>query len=195
MPRVSEEHLTARREQILTAARVCFLRNGLHNTSMQDLIGEAGLSVGAVYRYFKSKNEIINAISQTVAGSLTVRLGEIAADDDLTLADALARVLDLVEEQVRPGGNFPLAVQVWSEATLDPAIAAIVRERYLEMRKPFAVLAKRAVARGEVAADADPDAVAATLFGFIPAYALQRQLVGSPDRETFLNGVRALLTR
>nr|BFE67761.1 hypothetical protein GCM10020092_010620 [Actinoplanes digitatis] len=55
VPRVSEDHLTARREQILAAARLCFLRNGLHNTSMQDLIQEAGLSVGAVYRYFKSK--------------------------------------------------------------------------------------------------------------------------------------------
>ena len=194
MPRVSEEHLTARREQILAAARTCFLRNGLHNTSMQDLIGEAGLSVGAVYRYFRSKNEIISAISQSVAGSLTVRLGEIAADD-LPLMEAMARVLALAEEQIRPGGNFALALQVWSEATLDPAIAAIVRERYLEMRKPFAVIARRAVARGELGADADPDAVAAALFGFIPAYALQRQLVGTPDKETFLRGVRDLLTR
>jgi len=62
MPRVSEDHLTARREQILAAARRCFLRKGVHNTSMQDLIGEAGMSVGAVYRYFRSKDEIINAI-------------------------------------------------------------------------------------------------------------------------------------
>ena len=67
VPRVSADHLTARREQILAAARACFLRNGLHTTSMQDLIREAGLSVGAVYRYFKSKNEIINAIAETVA--------------------------------------------------------------------------------------------------------------------------------
>ena len=57
MPRVSDEHLAARRQQILDAARACFLRNGFHATSMQDVIGEAGLSVGAVYRYFKSKNE------------------------------------------------------------------------------------------------------------------------------------------
>ena len=69
MPRVSEEHVTARREQILEAARACFRRNGLHNTSMQDRIHEAGLSVGAVYRYFKSKDEIINAIASTVVGT------------------------------------------------------------------------------------------------------------------------------
>src|SRR5689334_6610185 len=74
VPRVSEDHLNARREQILSAARVCFLRKGLHATSMQDLIQEAGLSVGAVYRYFSSKNEIINAIADGVTGSITAEL-------------------------------------------------------------------------------------------------------------------------
>src|SRR5262249_59255610 len=58
VPRVSEAHLAARRQQILDAARACFLRNGFHATSIQDVIAEGGLSVGAVYRYFKSKNDI-----------------------------------------------------------------------------------------------------------------------------------------
>ena len=63
MPRVSEAHLAARRQQILDAARVCFTRNGFHATSMQDVIAEAGLSVGAVYRYFRSKEELVAAIA------------------------------------------------------------------------------------------------------------------------------------
>ncbi|MFI7597112.1 TetR/AcrR family transcriptional regulator [Actinoplanes sp. NPDC049681] len=193
MPRVSEDHLTARREQILAAARTCFLRNGLHNTSMQDLIREAGLSVGAVYRYFKSKNDIISAISETVAGGLAAQLDEIAADPDLSLTAALDRVMDVIDEQVRPDGNFPLALQVWSEATLDPAIGEIVRERYVGMRAPFVTIAERAIARGELRAGGDAQAVSAVLFGMIPGYALQRQLVGFPDRTTYLAGLRALL--
>ncbi|MEV4636200.1 TetR/AcrR family transcriptional regulator [Actinoplanes sp. NPDC049548] len=192
MPRVSEDHLTARREQILAAARACFLRNGLHNTSMQDLIQEAGLSVGAVYRYFKSKNDIISAISETVAGSLATHLDEVAADGTLDLATAMERVVDILDDQL---GNFPLAVQVWSEAVLDPAIGEIVRERYLRMREPFHTIAERAITRGELPAGADVAAVSAVLFGMIPGYALQRQLVGHPDRDTYLAGVRALLAR
>ena len=105
VPRVSEEHLAARREQILAAARHCFLRNGLHDTSMQDLIGEAGLSVGAVYRYFKSKNEIINAIAQSTAGGLAATLGELVAPD-LPLLDAMSAVLDTVDTMLVPDGIF-----------------------------------------------------------------------------------------
>jgi AcrR family transcriptional regulator len=192
MPRVSEAHLTARREQILAAARACFLRNGLHNTSMQDLIREAGLSVGAVYRYFKSKNEIVNAISQTVAAGLVAQLDEIAARE-LPLLDAMTLAMDVADTQVVLGGNFPLAMQVWSEAVLDPAIGDIVRARYLELRRPFREIARRAVQRGELRSDTDVDAAAAVLFGMLPSYALQRQLVGHPDKKTYLAGMRALL--
>ena len=194
MPRVSDDHLTARREQILAAARTCFLRNGLHTTSMQDLIREAGLSVGAVYRYFKSKNEIISAIADTVAGNVTRRLEEIAAQEPpVPLPEAMNQVLQVIEAQVEPGGNFPLALQVWAEATLDPAIGEIVRGRYALMRAVFRTMASRAVEHGELAPDTDVDAVAAALFGVIPGYALQRLLIGGPDRETYLAGVRALM--
>ena len=192
VPRVSEDHLTARREQILEAARTCFLRNGLHTTSMQDLIREAGLSVGAVYRYFKSKNEIINAIADQVAGALQVYLHEVV-DRNLPLADSMGAVLDAVDVQVAPGGNFPLAVQIWAEATLDPAIGEIVQARYTGMRSAFKGMAAGAVARGELPPDADVDAVGTTLFGMVPGYALQRLLVGLPDKETYLTGIRTLL--
>lgn len=194
VPRVSEDHLTARREQILAAARACFLRNGLHTTSMQDLIREADLSVGAVYRYFKSKTEIINAIAENVAGGLNVRLHEIAAQE-LPLAEAIDLVLDAVDEQVGPDGNFPLALQIWAEAMIDPAIRDIVRARYGAMRSAFALFAVTAVRRGELPPDTDTDAVAATLFGLMPGYALQRLMIGTPDHATYLAGIRALLGR
>jgi AcrR family transcriptional regulator len=193
VPRVSEDHLTARREQILAAARRCFLRNGLHNTSMQDLISEAGLSVGAVYRYFRSKNEIINAISQLVAGSLIAGLDELAARD-LPLIEAMGGVLDIAEEQTGPDGNFRLVLQVWGQAVLDPAIGAIIRERYRELRQPFRRLAEQAMARGELPPETDPDAMAAVLFGMLPGYGLQRQLVGDVDKETYLAGLRTLIS-
>jgi AcrR family transcriptional regulator len=194
VPRVSEDHLTARREQILAAARRGFLRNGLHNTSMQDLIREADMSVGAVYRYFKSKNEIISAIAEEVAGGLATQLHEIAALRP-PLLDALDQILAAVDEQLGPDGNFPLGLQVWAEATLDPAIGEIVRERYAVMRSAFADLARNAVATGELRPGTDVDAVATALFAMMPGYALQRLLAGSPDRATYLAGVRALMNR
>ncbi|MFD0447134.1 TetR/AcrR family transcriptional regulator [Streptomyces indonesiensis] len=64
MPKVSQEYLDARRAEILTAARRCFVRDGFHETSMQDLLAEAGMSSGSVYRYFPSKQDMIIAIAE-----------------------------------------------------------------------------------------------------------------------------------
>ncbi len=194
VPRVSEDHLTARREQILAAARTCFLTKGLHNTSMQDLIQEAGMSVGAVYRYFKSKNEIIAAIAATVVGGIQQHIDTVAGRR-LPLADSLELVLVEIERQLGPGGYLPIALQVWAEATLDPTIGDIVREVYVGLRSSVRMLVVHAVDSGELPAGTDVDAVAAAFYSLIPGYALQRMLTGSPDRETYLAGVRALLNR
>lgn len=64
MPKVSETHLKARRQQILDAARRCFGNRGFHQTTMQEIYQEAGLSAGSIYRYFASKEELIAALAE-----------------------------------------------------------------------------------------------------------------------------------
>ena len=61
MPRITEERRQARREQILDAARACLLEHGPEKVSMEMIIARSGLSTGAVYRYFKGKEEIMAA--------------------------------------------------------------------------------------------------------------------------------------
>ncbi|GIH06609.1 putative transcriptional regulator, TetR family protein [Rhizocola hellebori] len=192
MPRVSDEHLANRRRQILDAARTCFLRNGFHATSMQDVIAEAGLSVGAVYRYFKSKNEIVTAIAEEVVGGVDEALADLVASD-LSVTATLGRALSFVDAQTGPDGVFRLAIQVWAEAMRDPALAKFVSGAYGRIRGHFVELARHAQARGELSASADAEAMGAVLFGMMPAYALQRVLTGTPDRESFLRGVTAIL--
>lgn len=57
-PDVSE----VRKNQILDAATDVFIREGLHKARVDDIAAEAGLSKGALYWYFKSKDEIVIAI-------------------------------------------------------------------------------------------------------------------------------------
>ena len=79
MPRLSEERREERRRRILTSAWSCFSRNGFHATSMDDVIAATGMSSSAVYRYFRSKDELIAA----------------AADEGLALLrDLFARLLE-----------------------------------------------------------------------------------------------------
>ncbi|MEV6812808.1 TetR/AcrR family transcriptional regulator [Micromonospora sp. NPDC051296] len=196
MPRVSDEHLAARRRQIVEAARRCFLREGFHRTTMQDVIAEAGLSVGAVYRYFPSKASLINAIAEEAIGGAELVLADLARQDPpLPLAEALERTLAYVETQTGDDGLLRLAIQVWGEAQRDPALAEFAATTYSGIRRQFEVLVRRAQQDGEISADADPQAVAAALFGLVPGWFLQRILTGGPDRASYLAGVRALLGR
>ncbi|MEV7227867.1 TetR/AcrR family transcriptional regulator [Polymorphospora sp. NPDC051019] len=195
MPRVSEQHLAARRQQILDAARRCFLRNGFHQTSMQDVISEAGLSVGAVYRYFTSKHEIVAAIAGQTVDGVGREFNAIAAHEpQYPLIEAMDRVLAVVDTQLGPDGMFRLAVQVWAEAMRDQTVAALVAERYPRLREFFTTLAQQAIDRGELAADTDVTAVGHVLLGMIPGYALQRLLTGAPDHQTFMAGIHALMS-
>lgn len=194
MPRVSQEHLAARRQQILDAARTCFLRDGFHATSMQDVIGEAGLSVGAVYRYFKSKDDLIRAIAESVIGGADEMLADIVAQEPpLPLLDALDRAVTHVEMQSGEDGTLRIALQVWAEALRDPGLAEFVAATYNRFRNRFVQIAEQARHSGELPADVDTEAVGAALFSLIPGFVLQRILTGRPDRETYLAGVRALL--
>lgn len=196
MPRVSAAHLAARRQQILDAARTCFDRNGFHATSMQDVITEAGLSVGAFYRYFKSKEELVHAIAEHAIGNVGVLLDEMRAmDPPPPIEDAMRRLLLAVEPQFGPGGAFPIALQVWAESLRNPELAEFVRGVYGTMRGHFDALAARQLAAGRLPAGADPHAVGAVLFAMVPGYALQRVLLGGPDPETYLAGLTALLHR
>jgi TetR/AcrR family transcriptional regulator, repressor for uid operon len=53
----------AQEERILNAAMTCFIRSGFRGASMNDICSEAGMSPGALYRYFPSKEAIIEKIS------------------------------------------------------------------------------------------------------------------------------------
>lgn len=194
MPKVSAEHLTARREQILDAARRCFLRNGFHQTSMHDVIREADLSIGAVYRYFPGKTDLIAAIAGQVVDQIVAVFDALAAEETPPpLVESMERAVDLVTANTGPDGVLRLALQVWSEATTDATLASFVDNVYRRIRDVLVLLARRAVEHGDLPAGSDPYEIGVVLFSLMPGYALQRILTGSPEPETFKAGLRALL--
>jgi AcrR family transcriptional regulator len=194
MPRVSEAHLAARRRQILDAARACFARNGFHATSMQDVVVESGLSMGAVYRYFKSKDDLIQAIAEEVVGML---VGEIDHLIDARPLPPLTKVLDgvlaVVEAQTGPDGVVRMAIQVWGEALRNPRLSDLLARVYPTIRAAFVRLAARARDEGQLPRHTDPEQVGSVLFGLVPGYFLQLILVGDVNRADYLAGLEALL--
>src|SRR5215468_11207240 len=94
MPRITEERREARRQQILDAARACVLEHGLEAVSMEMIIARSGLSTGAVYRYFKGKDEIIGAAITETAGEIAAAVAPILASPRTPLpAELVERLL------------------------------------------------------------------------------------------------------
>ncbi len=61
-PRVISDGKTKTREKILDSAEALYIRKSFNETSMNDIVSESGLSKGAIYNHFKSKEELIIAI-------------------------------------------------------------------------------------------------------------------------------------
>ncbi|NEE00968.1 TetR/AcrR family transcriptional regulator [Phytoactinopolyspora halotolerans] len=195
MPRVSEAHLVARRQQILEAAWRCFARNGFHATSMQDIFAESGLSAGAVYRYFPSKLELVKA----TAGTITEGVGEIFetiahADPVPTPAQSLDMVVDTINRltMAREPDLSKIAMHAWSEAIREPEVGAVVKEIASRIRQGWLDIVARWKAAGYIRTDVDPDDVAGFLYGVMVGYIAQRNLVGDISAEQYVNGFAAL---
>src|ERR1700733_6102049 len=99
MPRISEERREARREQVLEAARACLQDQGLEALSMETIISRSGLSTGAVYGYFKGKEEILNAVVTEGTAELGEELAPILQNlNPPPLPQLLGEVLRTVAE-------------------------------------------------------------------------------------------------
>jgi TetR/AcrR family transcriptional regulator, transcriptional repressor of aconitase len=191
VPKVSEEHAAARREQILSAAQRCFARKGFHATSMNDVFAEAGLSAGAVYSYFKSKDEIIVAMAERAVRTIIPFFDAILAEEPVpALEDVMRRyAVRLQEVAAGPGSVAP---QVWAEATHNPALAPVVTMNMQRMRDFWTEMARREQEAGRLAPDADPGAVGAVLFTMTPGYVFGHILLGDINPELVARGLHDL---
>ena len=194
MPRVSDEHLERRRRQIMDAAQRCFARKGFHETTLQDVFRESGLSAGAVYRYFKSKSDLVQAITAEEGGPHTAIIESALAQDPVPGADEIAgRMAAAVQDLSGPDGLGRVSPSAWVQALHDPAVADIVRGAWGPVRSYWITAAQRMRDDGRLPPGTDVDAVGAALFAVGPGFLLQQLILGGPDAATLQRGLRQLL--
>src|SRR5947208_13463663 len=115
-----------RRSQILEAALVCFAKRGFHQTSMHDISGEAGISVGLIYRYFENKDAVISAMADAHKEEIQELL------DRARQAPSLLEALELFftahccsdERQI----ECAFVVDLFAEGSRNPHMAQLVRD-------------------------------------------------------------------
>ena len=78
MTKVTQAHIDARTADILRAAKAVIHRKGAEAATMQDVATEAGLSAGAIYRYFPGKDELLRQVVQHLIGEHEALFGRAA---------------------------------------------------------------------------------------------------------------------
>jgi len=164
MPKVSPEHEQRRREEILRAALKCFARRGYHLTTMDDIVEKAGLSKGAIYQYFSTKEDLFLALCRMQQADLRKRLEEAFAGGG-HVRERLERGAKVFLASLK--GEYRdlprVGLEFWSEARRRPEFRKESRRNYLTWRAFLAKVIADGVHRGEIQAEVGPDALASVI--------------------------------
>lgn len=174
MPKISEPKREARRRQILDAALSCFSEDGFHQTSMPNIVRRSGLSHGAVYVYFKSKDDIIAALAvdrhqqESVLNSVALDSGDLLQSLRALIRAYASGLADATGDARRRVG-----VNGWAEALRNDRVRTAVVEGVAAPISLIAALAERAQAEGRMPADIDPGSFGRALVALFQGFTLQ----------------------
>lgn len=183
-----------RTNQILDAASRVFARLGFAPARMDDVAAETGLSKGALYLYFRSKEQLIDALVGRMVELETRRLAAIRSGEG-TASQRLERFGDdYVAEVTRLAPLAPIAVEMYARATRHRTVRAAMQRYFSAFRVELSALVAEGVERGEFR-PIDPDLVAVTLTGQLEGLALLWVLDGERVllAETARTGLRLVL--
>ncbi len=146
-PDVSEE----RRNQILEAAMAVFARQGFDQARMDDIAQEAGLSKGALYLYYKSKDAIISAILQFLFSQAMKKLrGFLENEEQGSVREQLLLLNQYyIAEMKWMVSLLPLSFQFYAVAARQRTVRQFLKRYFKDYREVLAALVQRGIDRGE----------------------------------------------
>jgi TetR/AcrR family transcriptional regulator, repressor for uid operon len=179
---VGEELLSDRRARILDAAERSFCRAGFHRTTMHDVAAEAGMSPGNLYRYFPSKDALVAGLCERDRVNLGREFRALGETGDFL--DAF-RALGHAHFNDDRTAKARLCLEIWAEATRNPAIAALQAEFDNNFMEQLASVFDRAKAGGLVHPSVDARAVASIVSKLGDGLFVRRAMAADfdPDRE------------
>jgi AcrR family transcriptional regulator len=155
--------LEDKRRQLLDAAVRVFARKGFHASRVGDIAEEAGVAHGLLYHYFKSKDDVLEAVFQENWSVLLLRIASVEETDE-PAPDQLRHIAAIV---LRTWLHLPDVVRVVvQEFGRSPELV----ERIGELAQPIDAIQRvieRGIARGEFRQDIDPLVAATVVYGSI----------------------------
>jgi AcrR family transcriptional regulator len=180
-PNVPESYLKARQEQIINAAVICFSQKGFHQTTMKDICKEAGLSPGAVYNYFPSKEDIVERCAEM---SLQRNEAMFTSASDKNIVEAFKDVTTMIfsltkQEGIRQALSFDL--ELWAESTRNKRVYEVLHNNEEAMIAMLVQMVHKGQKEGIFNSEVDAGSFARVLFSMFIGFEVQ--LVSNPDMD------------
>ena len=180
-PNVPESYLKARQDQIINAAVVCFSRKGFHQTTMKDICDEAGLSTGAVYNYFPSKEDIVARCAEM---SLQRNMEMFASASGKGTVEAFKDVLQMLFSLVKQENIdqvFSFDLELWAESTRNPKVREALHKNEEGNLTVLTKMVKDGQEQGIFNPEVDARSFARLLFSTFAGFEIQ--LASNPDMD------------
>jgi AcrR family transcriptional regulator len=180
---------------VLESAWTCFSREGFHATSMDQVIAATAMSSSAVYRYFRSKDELIDATVDEALGLSEDLFGRLLDAEPVPgPAETLAVLVETVQGRSEDAEYdlSRLAMQAWTEALRRPHLRERTRTYYTTVRRHLEELARGWRRAGHIAPDADPADVAQLFVTLMPGLIVMEEVLGGTSQRQLLAALKAL---
>ena len=168
----------ATRVQILQSALICFSSKGYHQTTMDDIVAQSGLSKGALYWHFKGKKELFIALVEWFMLEMSEEISH-AWTEDMSAADKIrTMVMVTVEgsEQLLP--FVKVFLDFWAQTSEDEQLRGIFEKIIEGYQTQLGEIIEEGVARGEFRPVEEPQKLSLALFGMLDALFLYHTLLG-----------------
>ncbi len=160
---------------------------------MQDLFDEVGLSAGAVYRYFGSKEDMVLAIAEESLGEAISIIHNFAmSPENQGLGMALGNALEALERKHAKNQMASISMLSWAEALRNPELARRGSDLVGPMREDLTELVRRLQSTGELPQQPAPEALGAVLMSVVSGFILQLALMDDQPEGAVADAVRAL---
>lgn len=170
MSKLPDAYFEARSTEIRDAAMRVFVRKGINGSTMQEIAGEAGLSAGALYRYFDGKEQLVRAVFEDCREQNRALFDSVRTTSSSPFDAFFAVGRAVWDEFNEPGIRDQYAVRLAATVAAsrpDDPLQGEMRDMHAEVLGRIKLAIEQIKAAGELGNDVDADATALTILSCV----------------------------
>jgi AcrR family transcriptional regulator len=167
-----------RPDELLDAALTLFVEKGYAHTSVAEIARKAGVSKGALYLYFPSKQALLEGLVKRAVAPVAARVMQATGLTTGDMRVTLRAILTIVATALSDPKTFAVPKIVIREAVVAPEIAEMYRRAVFDAVLPAATaLLRQAIDQGKIR-PVDPELTLRTIMGPVLMHILLAEIFG-----------------